>query len=190
MSCSIEDIKGGVMANLETALTSSHKGYKKVSPGVYDLYRHSKLSINKVFDAVNEGRNNVTKFVTDEYGAKYTQHWTKIDRTHPNRIRVTMMFPSVVENLIRAKMGLISLEEANDVKHYEKDAREASYDPILEEQEKRSDNLIDNFEDIEPVVSKENYTAKNEFPYDKSRETDIEINEAQLQWLMKNEKKC
>jgi hypothetical protein len=196
MACSLDTIKESVMEDVSKSLTSKVKGLKQVKPGVFEMHRSRGVNLNKVYERVQAAREDVRKFANKSYGVKFENGWSKMDRTHPNKITVSLHFPSAVEQLLRVKLGLISIEDANSTQPFLKDAENFSRDALLSHQEFMSDTKFyaEHGENI-PTLAKPKYILNEdgiyddslEFEYDKTRETNEMITDAELFRLLNDD---
>ena len=190
MSCTIDAIKINIFDKASNVLTNVPKGLREVKPGVYEISRSRSLSLNKAYDKAQEGRENLRKWAEKTYGGKYQWGWTTLDKGHPNKITVTLRVPIAVEQVLRVKLGLISIEEANEMQPFIKDAEQFSKDPALAHQEMMSDTkFYSEISEIMPNLAgaKEGLNESLEFEYDKTQETDIMLTDAELFRLLNDD---
>lgn len=177
-------------------LSSKVKGFKESKPSTFELYKSSSLSLNKVYERAESAREDVRKWAEKNYGPKFQFGWTKMDRTHPNKISVSVQVPYAVEQLLRAKLGLVSIETANATKPFLQDAENVSKDIALEHQEFISDSkFYSDFTEITPTLAKPEYVLNEdgiydnslEFDYDRTQETTNRITDAELFSLLNDD---
>ena len=200
MSCSIEAIKENLVDKASNVFTSSVKGITEVSPGVYEIRKSRNLSLNKAYERAQTGRNAVMNLAGNTYGEKFQFGWSTLDKTHPHKITVKLNVPSAVEQTIMVKLGLKSIEQANEMEPFRKDAENFSKDVALEEQEFISDkkfyeevsenfptlDVSENFE-YDKNINELEYDNTKEFEYDTSSQTNTVITDAQLFRLLNDD---
>ena len=196
MSCSIDAIKENLVDKASDVLNKKVKGFKEVRPGVFELNKNANKSLNKVYEDAESARNDVMAWAGKTYGKKFQFGWTKLDRAHPNKVTVSIQVPYATEQLLRVKLGLISIEEANEVKPFLKDAERISKDALLDHQEFISDTqFYESIEENIPTLAKTKYELNEdgiydeslEFEYDKTQETDTMITDAELFRLLNDD---
>jgi len=195
MSCSIDSIKENLLDKATTVLTKDVKALKETKPGVYEIGRQGG-SLNKAYEKAQKAREDVRKWAGKTYGEKFSWNWTTLDTTHPSKITVKVQVPNTVEQALRVKLGLSSIEVANEMKPFIKDAENFSKDEALREQEMVSDTKFykevsetdANFLPSE-LVSNENVLGNEslEFEYNKEQETQHELTDAELFRLLNDD---
>ena len=195
MSCSIDAIKLDLLDKASTVLTKNTKALKEVKPGVYEIGRQGK-SLNAAYDKAQKARDNVRKWAEKTYGEKFQWNWTTLDTTHPSKIGVKVQVPLAVEQVLRVKLGLISVEAANEIQPFLKDAEKFSKDPALAHQEMMSDTkFYEGFAEIMPKLAEAEYVWNEdglnnetlEFEYDKTQETNNVLTDAELFRLLNDD---
>lgn len=195
MSCSIDAIKIDLLDKASTVLTSKTKALKEVTPGTYVIGRQGK-SLNAAYDKAQKAREDVRKWAEKTYGEKFQWNWTTLDTTHPSRIGVKVQVPLAVEQVLRVKLGLISVEAANEVQPFLKDAENFSKDRALAHQEMKSDTqFYSEFTEIMPNLVPTEYVWNEdgihneslEFEYDKTQETNSVLTDAELFRLLNDD---
>tara|TARA_R110000772_G_scaffold17332_12_gene48407 strand:- start:2111 stop:2707 length:597 start_codon:yes stop_codon:yes gene_type:complete len=194
MACSIDAIKIDLLDKASRKLTSNVKGLKEVKPGVYEIGRQGK-SLNAAYDKAQKAREDVRKWAEKTYGDKFQWNWSTLDTTHPNKISVKVQVPLAVEQLLRVKLGLTSVEAANEIEPFIEDAKKFSKDPALSHQEMMSDTkFYEDFTEIIPTLASEEYVSDTEnidevveFEYDKTQETNNILTDAELFRLLNDD---
>lgn len=193
MTCTLESVTDRMVDDASKVLLKGAKEFTQVEPGVFELKTRGNLSLGTIYERSKAGQNAVAKWATEQYGPKWQYGWTTIDRSNPSKITMRLAVPEQVSNLIKVKLGLKTLAEANELALLTQEAAEVSFDPILNEQEFVSDaELAAEYNEVfsklgdskSSLLSDFYYDENVEFDYDRTKETNVEINDELLYRLL------
>jgi hypothetical protein len=199
MSCSLNSIVNKAEYDAAQLLEKNSKSYKQIRPGVYEARVAPNMGLNRLYERGAAIQNIVSNWAEKKYGPKFKFGWVKMDRSHPSKITLNLNAPLNLVKAIEVKLGLNTIENANVELSIQREAKEVSYDPALEEQEFQSDedfykevSETFNLKDVRnpEIYSDLEYNQNKEFDYNSTTDTQIVISDVELYELLNNDNIC
>lgn len=114
----IPEIKKNSIEALTEVFIGKSTNFTATKPGVIEMYVDGARfkSTGQLYLVAREkfSKGSIKKWSKKEHNFDYAENWIDaIDRSYPNKIVVYLKFPKALENILRAKDEIATLEDMN-----------------------------------------------------------------------------